>query len=134
MENYLTIEKFKKFYNENFEFDNEWIDLQLESGSAYLRSIFKSYGLNLDKELEDEKVELITIQNVLASLVIRKMTSINSPFGGNFSNISQSAGVYSSSLTLPSGSNSNFYLTSSDLKSLNLPSISVSELTIKLNW
>lgn len=108
--------------------DHEQAQLGLDTASALLRQTFRNFHLDLEARIAEGKVEEILLKDVVCTMVQRKLDVEGLPFGGEFSQISQSAGPYQTSFSLPS-SMGNFYLKKSEMKMLGMPSVITRTLT-----
>lgn len=127
--NYLTLEDVKDAFMGTW--DDAWdsgVTKSLPVVSAKLRMLFRGYKRDLDKDLLDGKVEEVLLKDVAASMIIRKVQASNIGTAGlnlpEFSNLSQSVGQYSMSIT-PINSNTGFYVKKDERQSLGLPIIAM---------
>ena len=131
MNNYLTIDELKSFMGDRWsdQFEDMAETWLIPYGSSGLRQFFKNVSLSLDDMIESGEVELIVVKSVLAEMIASSLEaqSDNLPFG-DVSQMSQSAGGYSISMSGLSGTN--LYLKKAQARILGLPSMTVSKLTI----
>ena len=131
MNNYLTIDELKSFMGDRWsdQFEDMAETWLIPYGSAGLRQFFKNVSLSLDDMIESGEIELIVVKSVLAEMIASSLEaqSDNLPFG-DVSQMSQSAGGYSISMSGLSGTN--LYLKKAQARILGLPSMTISKLTI----
>lgn len=130
---YLTLEQLKDSYLGTWDSSwDAWATRELDLVSSWLRTYFKNSGRDLDAEIADGEIELLTVESIVASMLIRKLTSsVNVPFGGEFSQLSQSAGGYSSSVTMKPSAAS-YYLRRDELSLLGFSNFSMASISIRL--
>lgn len=122
---YATLADLRKSFLEGWK--AEWdvsADENLEYASAILRQAFKARGADLDLRLATGELEEIILKRVTCEIVKRVYSTNNLPFGGDFTQLTQSATPYSTSIT-PTTSAGSFYIKASELKFLGLSSMRV---------
>lgn len=131
MEDYLSVEEVEVFMGETWREDfrelvEDWL---IPYGSAGLRQIFRNHDLDLDAQLEDNKLELIVLKSVLAEMISASLEAKEDSLpSGDATQFSQSAGGYSISMSGLSGSN--LYLKKAQAKLLGLPGMLIKSITI----
>ena len=127
MINYATLEDLKLVMGESWvETQSELAERLLTVASAGLRKVFKETGLNLDEMILTGEIEQILVNQVVCDMVARNLKQVVSPLG-DFSQMSQSAGGYSVSV---STNGNNLYLKRDEMKWLGLPSVSLTKINL----
>lgn len=127
MINYATLEDLKLVMGESWvETQREFAERLLTVASAGLRKVFKETGLNLDEMILTGEIEQILVNQVVCDMVARNLKQVVSPLG-DFSQMSQSAGGYSVSV---STNGNNLYLKRDEMKWLGLPSVSLTKINL----
>lgn len=127
MINYATLEDLKLVMGESWvETQRELAERLLTVASAGLRKVFKETGLNLDEMILTGEIEQILVNQVVCDMVARNLKQVVSPLG-DFSQMSQSAGGYSVSV---STNGNNLYLKRDEMKWLGLPSVSLTKINL----
>ena len=110
-----------------FILGNRWVEGEDEHAARYielalatLRTRFKKLGKNLYEEIESGEVERIYVQEVVANMVYRALEDARNAGAeaGDFSQMSESVGPYSFSISKPT--NNNFFLRKDEEKLLGL--------------
>lgn len=127
MINYATLEDLKLVMGESWvETQRELAERLLTVASAGLRKVFRETGLNLDEMILTGEIEQILVNQVVCDMVARNLKQVVSPLG-DFSQMSQSAGGYSVSV---STNGNNLYLKRDEMKWLGLPSVSLTKINL----
>lgn len=127
MINYATLEDLKLVMGESWvETQSELAERLLTVASAGLRKVFRETGLNLDEMILTGEIEQILVNQVVCDMVARNLKQVVSPLG-DFSQMSQSAGGYSVSV---STNGNNLYLKRDEMKWLGLPSVSLTKINL----
>ena len=95
--------------------------------SAGLRRIFKAHGMNLNDCVANGYTEAIIVTQTVVDIVSRGLQGSSSPLSGDFSQMSQSAGGYSISVS-PTGSG--LYLKREQARWLGLPQLTTSSIKL----
>lgn len=128
MINYATLEDLKLVMGESWvESQSDLAERLLSVSSAGLRKIFKTHSLNLDEMILTGEIEQILVNQIVCDMVARNLKQVVSPLGGDFSQMSQSAGGYSISV---STNGNNLYLKREEIKWLGLPSVSLTKINL----
>lgn len=129
MINYATLEDLKLVMGESWvEAQADLAERLLNVSSAGLRKIFKTHSLNLDEMILTGEIEQILVNQIVCDMVARNLKQVVSPLGGgDFSQMSQSAGGYSISV---STNGNNLYLKREEIKWLGLPSLSLTKINL----
>lgn len=111
MTDYITLEQLKADYIGAWKDEwDAWAARQITLASSWLRTYFQNADRDLDQELLDGDLEPLTVEMAVSGLVLQKLSStVNVPFGGDFTQLSESAGPYQTSVTMNPRSTS-FYL------------------------
>ena len=127
MINYATLEDLKLVMGESWvETQRELAERLLTVASAGLRKVFKETDLNLDEMILTGEIEQILVNQVVCDMVARNLKQVVSPLG-DFSQMSQSAGGYSVSV---STNGNNLYLKRDEMKWLGLPTITLTKINL----
>lgn len=96
---------------------------KLEEASAIIRQAFKSKRVSLDQWILEDKVEPSILRMVVCDMVHTSMAPSLIPFGGDVSQVSESANGVSRGFSFSPGSSSKkLYIHANELKKLGLPS------------
>ena len=126
--NYLTLSELEVAMGSSWD-DSLSVQAErlIEIASAGLRQVFRNFALDLDARLLDGSTEEVLVRHAVAEMVSKALLSQSAPFGGDFTQLSESAGGYSISVT---GSGQSMFLRRETGKWLGLPSLSVGTLKL----
>lgn len=136
---YTTPNDVKRIYGDGWSDDDEFIDMiqyYIEVSEAKIRVEFKERGRNMNQELDDDTIELVLFKDVVSNMVKRAAKKTTGDVDNNLpegvTQVSQSAGPYSSSLSFSGLSGSMVFFTKEDKASLGLGIVIKSFNTIKV--
>lgn len=122
---YATLDDLKVYLGSSYsETDENRLNMMLKSASAGLRSVFRGYGMDLDKRIESGETEEVIVNQVVVEMVSRSYTmSVSAPLLGDFSQMSSTAGPYQTTVSV-SGPGGSMYLRREQAAWLGLPVVS----------
>lgn len=128
MENYATIEELKTTMGTSWDDSKTtFAEMLLTDCSAGLRQIFRNHGLSLDNRITDGLIEPTILRRIVCDMVSRNLSGTLTPLAGDYSQMSQSAGGYSISV---SSNGSNLYLKRDQAKWLGLPNLTFNNVSL----